>query len=96
MRSVKAICATSFGSTQCASRLMSRGASTKGLVCPAQLGELRAEVIEHIGIEAGADAAAIMQFAALELTQQQRGECAALLVGDAIAADDKLLVAEAL
>src|SRR4051812_25627549 len=62
----------------------------------AQLGEPRAEIIERIGIKARADAPAIVQFAALELAQQQRGECAALLVGDAIAADDELLVAEAL
>ena len=60
-----------------------------------QLSKLRAEVVERGAVEAGADAAAIVQLAVLELAEQQRGERAALLVGDAVAADDELVAAEA-
>ncbi len=95
VRSVKAIWATSLGSTQCASLPMARGDVDERRRLAPQLGELGAEVVQRRAVKAGADAPAIMQLAAFELAEQQGSERAALLVGDAVAADDELLVAEA-
>ena len=96
VRSVKAIWATSLGSTQCASRADgARDIDERATSCRRSLANLRAEVVERRAVEAGADAAAIVQLTAFELAEQQGSERAALLVGDAVAADDELLVAEA-
>ena len=95
VNSVKAISATSFGSTQFTPRRASRGTSSKGESLRASFLKRALELREVAFVEAGADAAVVDELAVLPGAEQQRAE-AVPLVGGRPAADDEFLPLAAL
>ena len=96
VHSMKATCTTISGRTQCARRRGSPVALVNGGLSISSAIELRAQVEQQLGVEAGADLAGKDEVVALEVADEQRTEtdARALRIGEA--ADDQLLARLAL